>query len=117
MRIENLAEEGASPAKYAQGDGQIEGRSFLAHVRRCKVHRDRLYEWIVETAIAERRADTFTAFAHGIIGEADDVEDCLRAWTYIDFNFNEVCVYSKYCCAERFEKHHKGPSFRAESVP
>ena len=102
--IEPLAEERALASEDRKRHRQIEGRAFLADIRRCKIDGNALQRKIV-AAIFQRRLDAFAALFYGNVRQAHDIEIAGLARSHINLDFHEVGIDTKHGCAEVFEMH------------
>jgi hypothetical protein len=71
---------------------------------------------VIEAAVAQGSLDAFAAFADGIIGQTDYIEDACLSGADVDLNLDEVGVNSKDSGAIRFEEHPEQTAFRAQRV-
>ena len=71
--------------QYADGHGQVIGRTFLADVCRCEVDGDLLCGEFV-TAVLNGSHDAFMAFAHGVVWQADQGKTGASGRIYLDGN-------------------------------
>ena len=59
--------------EHTDGNGQVKGRPFLFHVRRCQIHGDPCHRH-GKAGIDNGGTDPVTAFLHGSIRQADDFQ-------------------------------------------
>ena len=112
MSIQNFPEESSLTTGEAQRHRQIERRTFLANIRRRQIDRHRVRRGKIESAISQRRPNSFAAFLHRNIRQANHGKMAFERGRNIHFDFDQIRVNAEHRRAECFEEHaERGPAF------